>query len=73
MFSEIKYIDFGDGNIVYYPQFCADFYVNDETEFINPLSTINIEFLKTFNSSSVKICFDLPDGGSINEIVVLGK
>ena len=71
--SEIKYIDFGDGNIVYYPQFCADFYVNDETEFINPLSTINIEFLKTFNSSSVKICFDLPDGGSINEIVVLGK
>lgn len=70
---EVKYIDFGDGNIVYYPQFCSDFYVNDGKEFINPLSTINVEFLETFESDSVKICFDLPEGGSINEIVVLGK
>lgn len=70
---EIKYIDFGNGNIVYYPQFCSDFYVNDEFEFINPLSTINVEFLKSFESESVKICFDLPEGGSINEIVILGK
>lgn len=70
---EIEYIDFGNGNIVYYPQFCSDFYVNDETEFIYPLSCFNIEFLNTFEADSVKIVFNLSDGGSINEIVILGK
>ena len=70
---EIEYIDFGNGNIVYYPQFCSDFYVNDETEFIYPLSCFNIEFLNTVEADSVKIGFNLPDGGSINEIVILGK
>lgn len=70
---EIEYIDFGNGNIVYYPQFCEDFYVNGEKEFINPLSCFNIEFITTFTAKSVRIGFDLPEGGSINEIVVLGK
>ena len=70
---EIEYIDFGNGNIVYYPQFCEDFYVDDETEFINPCSCFNIEFLNTFKARSVKIGFNLPNGGSINEIVILGK
>lgn len=71
--AEIEYIDFGNGNIVYYPQFCEDFYVNDETEFIYPGSCFNIEFLKNFKAESVRIGFNLPNGGSINEIVVLGK
>lgn len=71
--TEIEYIDFGNGNIVYYPQFCEDFYVNGEKEFINPLSCFNIEFITTFTAKSVRIGFDLPEGGSINEIVVLGK
>ena len=71
--AEIDYIDFGDGNIVYYPQFCEDFYVNDETEFIYPGSCFNIEFLKSFKADSVKIGFNLPNGGSINEIVILGR
>ena len=71
--AEIEYIDFGDGNIVYYPQFCEDFYVDDETEFIYPASCFNIEFLKSFKADSVKIGFNLPNGGSINEIVILGK
>ncbi len=70
---EIKYIDFGNGNIIYYPQFCEDFYVNDEYEFVRPLSAFNIEILNSFEADSVKIAFDLPDGGSINEIVILGK
>lgn len=70
---EIEYIDFGNGNIIYYPQFCEDFYVNGEKEFINPLSCFNIEFITTFTAKSVRIGFDLPEGGSINEIVVLGK
>ncbi len=70
---EIEYIDFGDGNIIYYPQFCADFYVNEEGEFIYPCSCFNIEILKEFEADSVRIGFNLPNGGSINEIVVLGK
>ena len=70
---EIEYIDFGNGNIIYYPQFCEDFYVDYEQGFIRPLSTFNIEILEVFEASSVKIGFDLPEGGSINEIVILGK
>ncbi len=70
---EIDYIDFGNGNIIYYPQFCEDFYVNDETEFVYPGSCFNIELIKSFSADSVKIGFNLPDGGSINEIVILGK
>lgn len=70
---EIEYIDFGNGNIVYYPQFCEDFYVNDDAEFIYPGSCFNLEFLNTFEADSVKIGFNLPDGGSINEIVIIGK
>ncbi len=70
---EIEYIDFGNGNVVYYPQFCEDFYVNDDKEFIYPGSCFNLEFLNTFEADSVKIGFNLPDGGSINEIVILGR
>ena len=70
---EIEYIDFGNGNIIYYPQFCEDFYFNDETEFVRPLSCFNLEILKTFKAEKVKIGFNLPNGGAINEIVILGK
>ena len=70
---EIEYIDFGNGNIIYYPQFCEDFYVNTETKFIYPQSCFNIEFIKSFSADSVRIGFNLPEGGSINEIVILGK
>ena len=70
---EIDYIDFGNGNIIYYPQFCEDFYVNSDTEFVYPLSSFNLEMLKSFESDSVKIGFNLPNGGSINEVVILGK
>ena len=71
--TEIEYIDFGNGNVIYYPQFCEDFYVNDTTEFIYPGSCFNLEILKTFEAESVKIGFNLPDGGNINEIVILGR
>ena len=70
---EIEYIDFGNGNIIYYPQFCEDFYVNHETEFVRPLSCFSLEVLKSFTAEKVKIGFNLPDGGAINEIVILGK
>lgn len=70
---EIEYIDFGNGNIIYYPQFCEDFYVDTETEFIYPCSSINLEMLRSFEADSVKIGFNLPNGGSINELVILGK
>ena len=70
---EIEYIDFGNGNIIYYPQFCEDFYVNHETEFVRPLSGFNVEFINTFKADKVKIGFNLSNGGSINDIVILGK
>ena len=70
---EIEYIDFGNGNVIYYPQFCEDFYVKTEKSFIYPCSAFTLEILKSFKADSVKIGFNLPDGGSINEIVILGK
>lgn len=70
---EIEYIDFGNGNILYYPQFCEDFYVNAEKEFIYPNSCFNIELLKPVEAQSIRIGFHLPEGGSINEVVILGK
>jgi len=70
---EIEYIDFGNGNVIYYPQFCEDFYVCAEKEFVYPGSSFNLEILKSFKADSVKIGFHLPVGGSINEIVILGK
>jgi len=70
---EIEYIDFGNGNIIYYPQFCQDFYVSEDTWFIYPCSCFNVEILNTFEAETVRIGFDLPDGGSINEIVILGR
>ena len=70
---EIEYIDFGNGNIIYYPQFCEDFYVNADKEFIYPLSCFNLEIIKTFGATGATVKFNLPEGGSINEIVILGK
>lgn len=70
---EIEYIDFGNGNIIHYPQFCEDFYVNAETDFVRPGSCFNLEMLKTFKADKVKIGFNLPYGGNINDIVILGK
>ena len=47
--------------------------MNSDTEFIYPLSSFNLEMLKNFEADSVKIGFNLPNGGSINEVVILGK
>ena len=70
---EIEYIDFGNGSILYYPQFCEDFYVNAEKAFIYPNSCFNIELLQPLEAQHIKIGFHLPQGGSINEVVILGK
>lgn len=70
---EIDYIDFGNGNILYYPQFCEDFYVDAEKEFIYPNSTIGIQLLQPLTAQKIVIGFRLPEGGSINEVVILGK
>ena len=70
---EIEYIDFMDGNALFYPTFCNEAYVNDETKFIFPCSAFTIEFSNTFKASKVVIAFKLPNGGQINEIIVLGK
>ena len=73
MIEEVVYIDFGDGNVVHYPQFCLETYTNEDLEFVHPCSAITVEFPTTFRATKVIICFNLPEGGSINEIKVLGK
>ncbi len=71
--SEIVYIDFGNGNVVQYPQFSHDQYVNDSTKFVFPNSAITVEFLNTFTADHVVICVRSDVPVSLNEIVVLGK
>lgn len=71
--SEIKYIDFGNGNAVLYPQFCYDQYVNDEKEFVFPNSAFTIEFVNTFEADHVVICINAEYAAALNEIIVLGR
>ena len=71
--EEIEYIDFGNDNVVYYPQFSKEAYVNVEKSFINPCSAFTIEFPKTFKSNKMVICIDSSIDCQLNEIIVLGK
>ncbi len=70
---EIEYIDFGNGNVVKYPQFAYESYVNDGKEFVFPNSAFTIEFLNMFEADHVIICFKTEGGAALNEVVVLGK
>ena len=47
--------------------------MNADKEFIYPLSCFNLEIIKTFGATGATVKFNLPEGGSINEIVILGK
>ena len=71
--SEIEYIDFGNGNVVQYAQFCQDQYVKDAKEFVFPNSAFTVEFVNTFVADHVVICVKTEKAAAINEIVVLGK
>ena len=73
LLSEIVYIDFGNGNVVQYPQFAYEKYVNDEKQFVFPNSAFTIEFLNIFEADHVVICVKTSEAASLNEIVVLGK
>lgn len=70
---EIEYIDFGNGNVVQYAQFCIDQYVNADQNFVFPSSAFSIEFLKTFKADHVIICVKTDAAAALNEIVVLGR
>ena len=71
MSQEDFVVDFGDGNAVLYPAFASG-YINEDESFVYPGGAITIEFYKLIKSNKVTICFNLPEGASINEIVVLG-
>ena len=73
VFTEIDTIDFGNNNIIYYPQYCSDLFMDDSTQFVFPCSAFIIDIQKEFISNSVVITFDLPEEGQINEIVILGR
>lgn len=70
---EIEYIDFGNGNVVNYAQFCSDQYLNEDQSFVFPSSAFTVEFLNTFNADHVVICVKTDNAAALNEIVVLGK
>ena len=53
--------------------FLEDALINHATEFIFPNSAFTVQFNNTFRSNKLTLCFDLYDGGQINEIVVLAK
>ena len=71
--AEIEYIDFGNGNVVNYAQFCIDQYLNEDQSFVFPSSAFTVEFLKTFKADHVVICVKTDNAAALNEIVVLGK
>lgn len=71
--SEIVYIDFGNGNVVNYPQFAYEQYVNEDKAFVFPNSAFTIEFLTEFSADHVVICVNSADATALNEIVVLGR
>lgn len=70
---EIEYIDFGNGNVIQYAQFCTDQYLNEDREFAFPGSAFTIEFLNTFYADHVVICVKTETAASLNEIVVLAN
>ena len=61
-----------DGNIIYYPKFCTEAYVNENKEFVFPNSAITIDILNPISTNSVVIKFNLSESANINEIVILG-
>ena len=71
--TEIEYIDFGNGNVINYPQFCHDQYVNDNNEFVFPASAIIVEMLKSITADHVVICVKSESAAALNEIVILAK
>jgi hypothetical protein len=71
--NEVHYIDFGNGNAIKNLEFLQEKFINDETEFVFPNSAFTVEFYTTFKANKLTVCFNLPEGGQINEIVVLGK
>ena len=73
LLSEIVYIDFGNGNVIKYPQFPHEQYVNDGKEFIFPNSAFTIEMLNKFKADHVVICVNASAVLALNEIVVLGR
>lgn len=73
LLTEIEYIDFGNGNAIQYPQFCADRYINEDQEFVFPSSAFTIEFLEAVYADHMVICVKTESAASLNEIVVLAK
>lgn len=73
MLTEIEYIDFGNGNVVQYSQFCTDQYTNANLEFVHPNSAFTIEFPATISADHVVICVKAQQAAALNEIVVLAN
>jgi len=73
LLTEIEYIDFGNGNVIPYSQFCYDRYINEGEEFVFPSSAFTVEFLNTIYADHVVICVKTENAASLNEIVVLAK
>lgn len=73
LITEIEYIDFGNGNVVQYSQFCSDLYINEDKEFVFPNSAFTIEFPNGISADHVVICVKTEQAAALNEIVILAK
>lgn len=73
MLTEIEYIDFGNGNVVQYSQYCVDEYTKDDPEFVYPGSAFTIEFPNTISADHVVICVKTEQAAALNEIVILAN
>lgn len=69
---DIKYVDFGNKNACKDLSFLEQAFTFENKQFIFPNSAFTVEFIEGVKSNKVTLCFDLENGGAINEIVVLG-
>ena len=73
IFTEIDLIEFGTGEQILYTGFPSDLYINSQNTFVYPCSAFSIEVYKNIETNKLTFTFNLPNGGNINEIVILGK
>lgn len=73
-FEEIKYINFGDGNILECAEILATKHINYNTEFIFPNSGVTLQFPEyVVETDQITICFEVEESINLNEIKILAR
>ena len=69
----ISSIDFGNGHVLSNVAFDKASYVNDTKKFIFPNSAFTVDINGNIRTNKITITFNLPNGGQINDIAIMGK